>query len=200
MQCLARAQQLEKRVTCGVSLLVRLARAGRCDSLTRGVAIGLLGEVPMAVSASTIGVAWGLSQGVTAAVSAFTQAQGDGNSLRKAEWVLVTEEAQGLLKMSAVASASSSADVDSTSKGEEGCWAVTGAPLRVTCSDRTHFASDCIAAARHQAHVAQDGNARVAAWLQHQACMSSTPKLRLHAIHNIKSCHTTSQGHLNVGL
>lgn len=128
----AEAARPELTLACGVSLLVRLARAGRFDSLTRGVAIGLLGEVPMAVSASTLGVAWGLSQGVTAAVSAFTQAQGDGNSLRKAEWVLVTEEAEGLLKMSAVASASSSAGVDSASKGEERCWAVTGAPLRVT--------------------------------------------------------------------
>ena len=111
MQRLARAQQLKKRVTCGVSLLVRLARAGRCDPLTRGVAVGLLGEVPIAVSASTIGVAWGLSHRVTVAVSAFTQAQGDGNSLKKAEWMVVTEEAEGLLKMSAAASAFSSAGV-----------------------------------------------------------------------------------------
>ena len=154
----------------------------------------------MAVSASTIGVAWGLSQRVTLAVSTFRQAQGDGNLLRKAERVLVTEEGEGLLEVSAVASASSSAGVDSTSKREEGCWAVTGAPLMVTCNNNAHSASYCSVAARHQAHVAQDGNARVAAWLQHQACMSSMPRLRLHAIHNIKSCHITSQGHLNICL
>ena len=85
MQCLARTQQLEKKVTCGVSLLVRLARAGRCDPLTWGVALGLLGEVPMVVSASTTGVAWGLSKGVSMAVSAWSIGLGDGKSLRKAE-------------------------------------------------------------------------------------------------------------------
>ena len=63
VQCLARTQQLEKRVTCGVSLLVRLARAGRCDPLTKGLALGPLGEMPMVVNASTPGVALGSQRG-----------------------------------------------------------------------------------------------------------------------------------------
>ena len=98
-------QQLEKRVTCGVSPLVRLAKAGR---LARRVALGL-------------------SEGVPMAVSAFTIALGDSNSL-------VTGEAQqeGLLEVLAAASASSSAAEASTSKGEEGCWLATGEPLTVT--------------------------------------------------------------------
>ena len=115
--------------------MVRLARAGRCDPLTRGVALGLLGEVPMAVSASTIGVALGLSKGVPTAVSAFTIVLGDGNSRRKAEWMLVTGEGEGLLEVSAVALASNSASEDSTSTGEERCWVVTVASLMVTCSN-----------------------------------------------------------------
>ena len=138
MQCLARTQQLEKRVTCGVSRLVRLARAGRCDPLTRGVALGLSGEVPMAVSA-------------------FTISKGDGNSRGKAEEMLLREEdeGEGLLEVSAVAPAFSSAGEASTSKGEEKCWLVIGAPLRVTCNKGAHFASDCSVAARHHAHVTQ---------------------------------------------
>ena len=114
MQCLAKTQQLEKKVTCGVSLLVRLARAGRGDMLPGGVALGL-------------------SEGVPKSISAFTIAKGDGNSLRKAECMLLTGEAEGegLLEVSAAASASNSGD-DSTSKGEEGTWLVTGAPLTVT--------------------------------------------------------------------
>lgn len=115
MQCLARTQQLEKKVTCGVNLLVRLPRAGRCDKLTRGVALGLSAGVPMAHNASTI-------------------AMGDGNSFSKAECMLLTGDARGevLLEVSAAASASSSAGEDSVSKGEEGTWLMTGAPLTVT--------------------------------------------------------------------
>jgi hypothetical protein len=91
-------------VTCGVSLLVRLARAGRCDPLTRGVALGLSKGVPMAHNAST-------------------QAMGDGISLNKAECKLPTGDAkgEGLLDVLAAASASSSAGEDSTSKGEARC-------------------------------------------------------------------------------
>ena len=98
-----------------MSLLVGLARAGRCDLLTGGVALGLSGEVPMAISASTL-------------------AMGDGDSLEKAQCMLLTGEAEGegLLEVSAAASASSSAGEDSISKGEERCWLVTGAPLIVT--------------------------------------------------------------------
>ena len=132
MQCLARTQQLEKKVTCGVSLLVRLARAGRCDPLTRGLALGLLGEVPMVVSASTTGVAWGLSKGVSMAVSAWSVGLGDGKSLRKAEWMVVTEKGEGLLEVSAAASASSSAGEASTFQGKEKRWVMTGASLMVT--------------------------------------------------------------------
>ena len=105
-------------MTCGVSLLVRLARAGRCDLLTRGVTLGLSGEVPTVISASTI-------------------AMGDDEPPRKAEWMLLTgeDEGEGLLEVSAAASASSSAGEDSTLRGEERCWLVTGAPLMVTCRD-----------------------------------------------------------------
>ena len=56
-------------MTGGVSLLVRLARAGRCDGLTRGLALGL-------------------SKGVLTAHNASTLAMGDGNSLNKAEGML----------------------------------------------------------------------------------------------------------------
>lgn len=127
MQCVARAQQLEKRVTCGVSLLVRLARAGRCDPLTRGVALGLPAGLPMVVST-------------------FATSTGDGNLLRKAEWMLLREvEGEELVEVSAAASASNSAGGDSTSKGEAKCWlVVAGAPLMVTCSDRAHFASTAV--------------------------------------------------------
>ena len=44
---------MEQRVTCGFSLLLGLARVGRCDLLTRGVPLGLSGEGPMVISAST---------------------------------------------------------------------------------------------------------------------------------------------------
>ena len=101
--------------------------------------------------------------------------------------------------MLAAASASNSAGVDSMSKDEASCWVViAGAPLMLTCSKSAHFASDCSAAARHHVHVAKSGNARVAACLQHQACMSNTPRLRLHAIHSTKSCHTMGQDLLRV--
>jgi len=102
-------------VTCGVSPLVRLAKAGRCDVLTRGLALGPSEGVPMAHNAST-------------------QAMGDGNSLNKAECMLVIgdDKGQGLLEVLAAASASSSAGEGSTSKGEEGSWLVTRAPLTVT--------------------------------------------------------------------
>ncbi len=120
MQCLARTQQLEKRETCEVSPLVRLARAGRGDMLTRGLALGPSEGVPMAHNAST-------------------QAMGDGNSLNKAECMLMMGDAkgEGLLEVSAAASASAGDDStskgdDSTSKGEEGTWLVTGAPLTLT--------------------------------------------------------------------
>ena len=115
MQCLARMQRLERRVTCGVSPLVRLARAGRGDMLTRGLDLGP-------------------SEGVPKAHNAFTQAMGDGNSLNKAECMLVIGDAkgEGRLEVVAAASASNSAGGDSNSKGEEGCWLVTGAPLTVT--------------------------------------------------------------------
>ena len=63
-------------MTCGVSLLVRLARAGRGDPLTRGEVLRLSGEGPMAVSA-------------------FKISKGDGNLLRKAEWMPLREEAEG---------------------------------------------------------------------------------------------------------
>jgi len=42
------------------------------------------------------------------------------------------EEGEGLLEVSAAASASSSAGEDSTLRGEERCWLVTGTPLMVT--------------------------------------------------------------------
>jgi len=186
-------------VTCGVSLLVRLARAGRGDPLTRGTALGLLGEMPMVVNASTPGVALGLSKGVRMAVSAVTIVLGVGNSLRKAGWTVVTEEGEGLLEVLAAASASGSAGGDSNFKGEEGCWmVVAGAPLMVTCSDSAHFASDCSVCCKTSHPCGTDENARLAACLQHQACTSSTHRLRLHAIHNIKSCHTMGQNLLRV--
>ncbi len=114
MQCLGRTQQLEKRETCGVSPLVRLAKAGHGDMLTRGLALGPSEEVPMAHNAST-------------------QAMGDGNSLSKSECMLMRGDVkgEGLLEVSAAASASSSAGDDSTSKGEKGTWLVTRAPLTV---------------------------------------------------------------------
>ena len=111
---------MEKKVTCGVSLLVRLARARRGDPLTRGVALGLLKEMPMVVSASTPRVGVGLSKGFRRAVSAITIVLGDGDSRRRAEWMVEPEEAEGL-DVLAAASASSSAGDDSISKGEEGC-------------------------------------------------------------------------------
>ena len=137
MQRLARTQQVEKRVTCGVSLLVRLARAGRGDVVIRGLAMGFSEGVPMAHNASTI-------------------AKGDGTSLRKAEGMPLVgdDQGEGLLEVSAAALTSSSTIEDSISNREEGLWAVTGAPLMVTCSNSAHFASDRSAAARHQAHVA----------------------------------------------
>jgi len=66
--------------------------------------------------------------------NASTQAMGDGNSLNKAECMLVIGDAkgEGRLEVLAAASASSSAGEDSTSKGEEGSWLVTRAPLTVT--------------------------------------------------------------------
>ena len=101
-------------MTCWVSLLVRLARAGRGDVVIRGLAMGLSEGVPMVHNASTI-------------------AKGDGNLLRKAEGMLWTEEdeGEGLLEVSAAASASSSAGEDSLPKGEEGTWLLTEAPLTV---------------------------------------------------------------------
>ncbi len=68
------------------------------------------------------------------AISASTIAMGDGDSLWKAECVLLTGENEGevLPEVLAAASASSSAGEDSTSKGEERCWLVIGAPLMVT--------------------------------------------------------------------
>ena len=76
----------------------------------------------------------GLPEGVPKSISAFTIAKGDGNSLRKAECMRLTGDAkgEGLLEVSAAASASSSTGEDSVSKGEEGTWLVTGAPLTVT--------------------------------------------------------------------
>ena len=111
MQCLT--EQLEKRVTCGVSPLVRLARAGRGDMFTRGLGLGPSQGVPMAHDAST-------------------QAMGDGNSHDKAECMLVIggDKGEGLLVLAA-ASASSSAGDNSIFKGEEGSWLVTGAALTV---------------------------------------------------------------------
>ena len=116
-------------MTCGVSLLVRLARAGRVDVVMRGLAMGL-------------------SEGWSMAHNASTVAMGDGNLLRKAGGTLrsVEMEGAGLLEVSAAASASNSASVDSLSKGEdsipkgadsvpkgeEGFWLVTGASLTVT--------------------------------------------------------------------
>ena len=198
MQCLARTQQVEKRVTCGVSLLVRLARARRGDPLTRGVALGLLKEMPMVVSASTPRVGVGLSKGFRRAVSAITIVLGDGDSRRRAEWMVESEEAEGL-DVLAAASASSSAGGDSNSKGEEGCWVVVaGVPLMVTCSGNAHFASDCSVCCKTSHPCGTDENARLAACLQHQACTSSTPRLRLHAINLIKSCHSLSQDLLSV--
>ena len=86
----------------------------------------------MVVSASTTGVAWGLSKGVSMAVSAWSVGLGDGKSLRKAEWMVVTEKGEGLLEVSAAASASSSAGEASTFQGKEKRWVMTGASLMVT--------------------------------------------------------------------
>ena len=71
----------------------------------------------------------GPSEGVPMAHNTSTQAMGDGNSLNKAECMLMMEDAkgEGLLDVLAAAPASSSAGEDSTSKGEEGTWLVTGA-------------------------------------------------------------------------
>ena len=148
MQCLARIQQLEKRGTCGVSLLVRLARAGRGDAVTRGLARAGRGD------AVTRGLAMGLSEGLPMAHNASTIAKGDGTSLRKAEGMplIGDDQGEGLLEVSAAAS--SSTVEDSISKGEEGCWVVTRAPLMVTCSESAQLASDCSVDARHQTHVA----------------------------------------------
>ena len=77
------------------------------------------------------------------AVSTVTIVLGDGNSLREAEWMVVSEEAEELLEVLADASAYSSAGEDLISKGEEGCCVVVaGASLMVTCSESAHFASD----------------------------------------------------------
>jgi hypothetical protein len=77
----------------------------------------------------TRGLGLGPSEGVPMAHNASTQAMGDGNSLNKAEVMLVIGDArgEGLLEVSAAASAYSSAGKDSTSKGEEGTWLMTGA-------------------------------------------------------------------------
>jgi len=59
----------------------------------------------------TRGLALGPSEGVPMAHNASTQAMGDGNSLNKAECMLVIgdDKGQGLLEVLAAASASSSA-------------------------------------------------------------------------------------------
>ena len=82
----------------------------------------------------TRGLGLGPSEGVPMSHNASTQAMGDGNLLNKAEVMLVIGDAkgEGLLEVSAAASAYSSAGEDSTSKGEEGTWLMTGAPLTVT--------------------------------------------------------------------
>jgi len=58
-----------------------------------------------------------------------------------------------------------------------------------------HFASN-LQASKLKCH--KMVNTRVAASLQHQAYISSTPRWHLHAIHDIKSCYTTDQSLLSI--